>query len=163
MNIFATYDSPIQSALALDDKRLVKMILETAQMLSTALRRHGVGNGPHYKSAYQKHPCTLWTGRTRGNFGWLVDHGLALCAIYSSIYKRVHGCEGVIQFADRNRHKVPSGSLQPFVDCTEFKIRIDLSVCERYRLFMNLKWTERDSRPPVWTRRKTPDWYKGRT
>lgn len=158
MNIFVTSHCPIQSALELDNKRIVKMILETAQMLSTALRRHGVGNGPHYKSAYQKHPCTLWTGRTRGNFGWLVDHGLSLCAIYSSIYGRVHASEGVIQFADRNRKKIPAGSLQPFADCAEFKHRTDLNIHERYQMFMNYKWNHRDTTPPVWSRRKTPIW-----
>lgn len=138
------------------------MILETAQMLSTALRRHGLGNGPHYKSAYQGHPCTIWAGATRGNFEWLCDHGLALCAIYSSTRKRTHKSEAVIQFCYRNAKKIPAGPLREFADCTEFKHRTDLPVIERYRLFMNLKWNHRDPEKnltPTWLRRKRPDWY----
>lgn len=46
MNIFATDISPVACAKALNDKRVVKMVLETAQMLSTAVHMH---NAPRIK------------------------------------------------------------------------------------------------------------------
>ena len=64
MNIFYFSDCPITSAKAQPDKMLVKMPLETAQMLCTAHRivgsedycnEHGL-----YKKAYWNHPCTVW-------------------------------------------------------------------------------------------------------
>lgn len=155
MNIFATSISPVESALALDDKRLNKMILESAQMLSTALRRHGVGNGPHYRSAYQNHPCTLWTGNTRKNYLWLCDHALAMCAIYSATRKRTHSCERVIQFCYRMSDKIKSGELKDFTDCT--KINLDLPITQKYKVCLKLKW-DNDIQTPTWKNRKVPDW-----
>lgn len=158
MNIFVTSLDPVQSALWLDDKRVNKMITESAQMLSTVLRRHGYSSDEIYKSAYERHPCTLWTGRTSGNFSWLVDHALGLCAIYRCLQYRDHGAARVVRCADINRGIIPAGPLQEFEDCTEFKDRTDLTVIERYRLFMNLKWNTRDKSPPVWRKRELPPW-----
>lgn len=159
MNIFCTDSSPIRSAMYLDDVRINKMIVESAQMLSTVIRRYGVGNGIHYKSAYQNHPCTLWAGETRGNFLWLCDHALAMCAIYTKTRGREHASERVIQFCYKLAHKVKAGDVTEFADCTEFKDRKDIPIIERYRLFMNLKWNERDKKNPTWRNRKVPDWY----
>lgn len=41
MNIFISSPSPTKSAKFLDNSRLIKMILETAQLLSTSLRFYG--------------------------------------------------------------------------------------------------------------------------
>ncbi len=41
------------------DKHVVKMILESAQLLSTAVRLSGIDAG--YKAAYKNHPCAIWT------------------------------------------------------------------------------------------------------
>jgi len=160
MNIFCTHLCPIQSALALDDKRVVKMVVETAQMLSAALHRHGYEKSDIYKPSYVKHPCTLWAGNTRTNFTWLCDHGLALCAIYSAIYGREHKSQSIIQKCHDLVAHIPDGDLREFADCTEFKTYTNLSIHERYRMFMNLKWNTRDKTPPKFTRRKTPTWKR---
>lgn len=158
MNIFCTSDCPVKSAEWLDDKRLVKMILETGQLLSTVLRKQGCQSDLLYKSAYQNHPCTLWSGKTRGNFDWLVAHGLAMCSLYTKVYGRRHSTQDLIEFSAKSSSLVREGGLQEFCDCTEFKHRTDLPVTERYRLFMILKWTERDTRPPVFSKRDRPSW-----
>jgi malate/lactate dehydrogenase len=44
MNIFATSPCPIQSAKALDDKRIVKMCSESLQLLVTALHANVIGD-----------------------------------------------------------------------------------------------------------------------
>lgn len=49
MNIFATDPCPIKSAQFLDDKRVIKMILESAQMLCTALHQLGYDKEIPYK------------------------------------------------------------------------------------------------------------------
>ena len=64
MNIFVPYPDSMKCAEALDDLRLNKMILETAQLLSTAARFHGyVGNV--YGSTHINHPCSVWARQTR--------------------------------------------------------------------------------------------------
>ena len=61
MNIFVTSNCPILSAQALDNKRVVKMVLETAQVLSTAIFiNSGITYDGIYKPTHLKHSCTIW-------------------------------------------------------------------------------------------------------
>ena len=90
MNIFYFDDCPVKSAEAQPDKMLVKMPLETAQMLCTA---HRVLDGDDYadsvglyKEAYKNHPCTVWARQSRGNYEWLYTHFLALGMEYTYRY-----------------------------------------------------------------------------
>ena len=94
MNIFYFYDSPIQSAEAQPDKMLVKMPLETAQMLCTAHREldgdgYADANGL-YKRAYWNHPCTIWARESWDNYRWLYKHFIALGDEYKHRYGREH-------------------------------------------------------------------------
>ena len=91
MNIFYFDECPVISAEAQPDKMLVKMPLETAQMLCTA---HRVLDGDEYadsvglyKTAYKNHPCTVWARQSRGNYEWLYVHFLALAMEYNFRYK----------------------------------------------------------------------------
>ena len=70
MNIFHLDKNPITCAEYHCDKHVVKMILETAQMLSTAYRKNFNDGEKLYKSAYPNHPITLWVGSTGENFFW---------------------------------------------------------------------------------------------
>lgn len=140
MNIFATYDSPIDSALALDDIRMNKMIVESAQMLSTALAFNAFFHADLYKPCYENHPCTVWTRKSRKNFLWLCNHAMAMCAIFRMINGYSHKTERVIDLASKNSIKVREGELTEFADCTTFKHRTDIPVIDRYKLFMNEKW-----------------------
>ncbi len=94
MNIFYFYDCPIASAKAQPDKMLVKMPLETAQMLCTAHREldgdgYADANGL-YKRAYWNHPCTVWTRDCYDNYKWLYNHFLALGDEYTYRYGKSH-------------------------------------------------------------------------
>lgn len=112
MNIFAVRPSPEEAARDLCDKHVVKMPLETAQMLCTALARHGVTDTP-YKPCFQNHPCTKWAGDTMGNYIWLARHGLALCAEYTRRYGREHRCQAVIEWCRAAQDVIPWGDLTP--------------------------------------------------
>lgn len=94
MNIFAVHKCPTKSARALPDKLIVKMPLETAQMLSTAHRILS----PHeyceikgiYKPAFVNHPCTIWTRKTHENYRWVLEHFITLCEEYYIRYGKYH-------------------------------------------------------------------------
>ena len=111
MNIFVTDADPIQSALNLPDKHVVKMPLETCQMLAIIYSDwyYGVGNlhkldGTPYRTAhgaFRKHPCTIWAADNQYNLAWLIMHGLALCEEYTLRYHKVHACQDVIHQATR--------------------------------------------------------------
>ena len=94
MNIFYFYKSPTLSAQAQPDKMLVKMPLETAQMLCTA---HRILDGDEYadqeglyKEAYMNHPCTIWARESSANYWWLYSHFIALGAEYTYRYGKRH-------------------------------------------------------------------------
>ena len=90
MNIFHLDKDPRICAEYHCDKHVVKMILETAQMLSTAYRKKFGDNDDLYKTAYPKHPMTIWVGDSGDNFFWsvqLLDQPLYQ---YTVRYKKVH-------------------------------------------------------------------------
>ena len=76
------------------DKHVVKMPLETTQMLSTVHWRYN-NDGP-YLPVHQKHPCTLWAGQTVENYIWLWKLGIALCEEFTHRYDKVHSCERIL-------------------------------------------------------------------
>ena len=102
MNIFVTDPCPIQSARNLPDKHIVKMPLETCQMLAIIYSDwyYGVGklhklDGTPYatkRGAFRHHPCTQWAARSPYNLAWLITHGLALCHEYNARYGKHHAC-----------------------------------------------------------------------
>lgn len=73
MNIFVLDTDPAIAASYHCDQHLHKMILESAQMLSTAAHiREFKDIFPYlYKAAYVNHPCTLWAQESNHNIHWL--------------------------------------------------------------------------------------------
>ena len=76
MNIFVLDKNPTKAANMLCDKHVVKMIVETAQMLCTTAHVNGHLSVP-YKATHKNHPCTLWSNESSANWDWLVEHGEA--------------------------------------------------------------------------------------
>ena len=73
MNICHLHHGPEICASYHCEKHVVKMILETGQMLSTAYHRHCGIDEQLYKPAYPKHPMTIWVGDSLGNYMWSMD------------------------------------------------------------------------------------------
>jgi len=90
MNIFVTNPDPVLSAEALDLKRVIKMITESYQLMSTALHLNGLT--PFYKPTHAGHPCTKWVAESATNYQWLLMHVDALCSIYTARYQKTHLC-----------------------------------------------------------------------
>lgn len=90
MNIFVLDRDPVIAAQMQCDKHVVKMILESAQMLSTVHRQYGNDDVQLYKSTHKHHPCTLWAAASRSNYRWLYDHFRALNDEYFYRYYRGH-------------------------------------------------------------------------
>ena len=94
MNIFYFSYNVLLNARLLDDKRLIKMILETTQLLSNALFLHHKQNP--YKPTHLRHPCTLWASKTEGNWKWLKQYGIALSNEYTKRYNKEHKCYKIL-------------------------------------------------------------------
>ena len=161
MNIFALDKCPMQSAQWLDDIRKNKMILESAQMLSTAVRVLSPDTDLSvYKVAYLNHPCTIWARQSRDNFKWLLSHMSHLFLQKDGLHKSANLLTDFQKYADSGYF--PNEELTPFANCARNLERgVDYSehtdTHEAYRLYMNDRWKERKI-TLTWRWGKEPDW-----
>ncbi len=127
MNIFVLHTEPDKAARQMCDKHVPKMIVESAQMMASAVRRYGATDeqfieygiltkaGKPYRGGYKNHPCTLWAGDTFGNFAWLTDHALALCVEYTSRFGKKHACyDAIVALYNVGRNWIGAGKRTPF-------------------------------------------------
>ena len=158
MNIFVTDPCPIQSARNLPDKHIVKMPLETCQMLAIIYSDWYYGVGKLYKKdgtpyrtahgAFRKHPCTIWAAANQYNLAWLIRHGYALCTEYALRYDKDHTCFDVIEQAERIYHKcfdeplsIASSKVTEFTRAMPEYIKYNdrISTIEAYKYYLNTK------------------------
>lgn len=155
MNIFATSQCPIESAKFLDDKRANKMCLETAQLLSTALRVNGYKGEDVYKIAHLNHPSSIWTRTTQGNYKWLLEHFRALCEEYNRRTGKIHASSKLLAIFERGISLIPEGERMPFSNNArnltkgvDFTHETDVTLA--YQLYLSSRW-ESDKREPKWS------------
>ena len=93
MNIFYLHECPDKAARLQYNKHVVKMILESAQMLCTAHHCYGdkwqKENVP-YKQAHLNHPSTIWARRSKATYMWLFKHMMGLGYEYWLRYGKQH-------------------------------------------------------------------------
>ena len=93
MNIFYLDKCPDKAARLQYNKHVVKMILESAQMLCTAHHCYGSAeqkaNVP-YKQAHLNHPSTIWARQSKSTYMWLYNHMMALGTEYYVRYGKTH-------------------------------------------------------------------------
>jgi len=89
MNIFYLSRDPHEAARLQCDRHVVKMILETAQLLSTA---HNELDGTQvaYKSTHKNHPSAVWVRSSANAYVWAWHHLKALGCEYERRYQKVH-------------------------------------------------------------------------
>jgi hypothetical protein len=146
MNIFVLDENPVTAAKYMDDVRLPKMCVESAQMMAASLRRHGATDeqmpltkaGKPYKGGYKHHPCTIFAGDSRDNFMWLSHHALALCDEYIGRFNKVHACHGPIKLMSTMLHIIPEGGLTPFAQAMPDEYKDD-DVVKAYRSYYKSK------------------------
>jgi hypothetical protein len=100
MNIFYLHHAAPLAARMHCDIHVVKMILETAQILCTVHHIHGNGHAVPYKPTHARHPSVLWAADSKMHYDWLQQLGVYLCNEYSLRYNtRRHACEDYIKGA----------------------------------------------------------------
>jgi hypothetical protein len=152
MNIFAVHVDPEVAARSLCDKHVVKMPLETAQMLCAVSWRFYVP--APYKVTHPKHPCILWAGETAANWLWLLRHGLALCSEYERRYWRVHASQKVLFWCQEHGGRPEEGSQTPFVQALPKELQQEDAVLAYRAYYLRDKarfarWTL-PAEPPAW-------------
>ena len=165
MNIFVTDPNPNTSAQCLPDKHIVKMPLETCQMLAIVASDkwgHNFGTLPKLdgtpyrtdKGAFRNHPCTIWA---QSHWTWLILHGLALCKEYTHRYGKIHSCQSTIAHCT---HIFPLQESDPtefaFAGPDEFKYDTSIDIFTAYKRYIASKpWVANNylrdpSRKPSW-------------
>ncbi len=156
MNLFYTEDDPRDAAISLCDKHVVKMILETAQMLSTAHRLSETPQAPFvYKMTHQNHPSTKWLRSSQIAYKWGLEHLQALFQEYTYRYGKVHKTEREkLEYLKVIPKDLPE---LPFVDppqCMYDECR-GLDTVLAYRAYYR---TRRNEIQMNWTKRSKPQW-----
>ena len=156
MNIFVLDNDPKLAAQFHCDKHVVKMVLESAQMLSAV---HTILDGPQeglYKVSHANHPCTKWVRESNNNYNWMYCLFLELCTEYTFRYGKTHLC--ATKFLDRFMtppKNIPVGykTPQPLAMPDDYKVS---DVVQSYRNYYKgakvdfAKWAKA---------RKEPDWW----
>ncbi len=161
MNIFYLDYDPTESARCLVDKHVVKMPIESAQLLSTAHRvldgTEELCNVTLYKKTHQNHPSAKWVRNSIEHYRWLYQHYISICVEYTRRYGKKHKSQ-TLQYAlsITPKHLPNDGFVEPpQVMPNEYKSE---STVEAYRdYYRNEKkdiasWSNTIS-PPNWFNR----------
>ncbi len=151
MNIFILDLDPAVCARYHVNSHVSKMILESAQLLCTAILHHG--GEAQYKQAHKNHPCAIWARETRANFNWLVDLGLELAKEFEFRYQNKHKSAEVIKDCSAKASFIPDGELTVFAQAMPDEYKNPDAVIA-YRAYYNgakrklAKWQPREQ--PFW-------------
>ena len=176
MNIFYLDKDPKVCAQMHVDKHCIKMILEYAQLLSTAHRFLDgdaiVGLSPSgrkrttyvlnsaldsilYSATHINHPSAVWVRQSDANYAWLYRLFGALMDEYTHRYGKIHSCERLSQALSYRPKNIPVG---PFTEPTpampdEVKIPGD-SIASYRNYYINNK-----NHLANWKKRNIPSWF----
>lgn len=161
MNIFYLDDCPVKSAQLMNDQHVVKMILESAQLLSTA---HWVLDGytRAYRKTHENHPSAIWVRESSSNYMWLFEHLQALIAEHKYRYpkSRTHKTTEVLDVLSKAPHRLPRGSLTPIRLAMPDYLQSLYRGTEAYRMYYSLhKRVRINNKPYTWTIREIPEWF----
>ena len=152
MNIFILDYDVKKCAKYHVDKHVVKMILETAQLLCGV---HWVANSEApYKLSHKNHPCSIWARESLTNYLYLCELGLELCYEYTYRYGKKHKSQQVIEWCIENKPNIKDiGFTEPAKAMPdEYKVK---SVVESYRNY----YREAKSGFANWKNREMPEWF----
>jgi hypothetical protein len=152
MNIFLLSTDPREAAEAHCDKHVVKMILETAQLLYCA---HWVLDPDNllanaYRKTHPNHPCAIWVRESVENYRWLSDLGICLCQEYTYRYGKTHKTETHINWLSDNFPPLPEIERTPFRMAMpdEFKNADPVIAYKQYYLGAKQRMLIYSKRPP---------------
>jgi len=166
MNIFILSSDPHEAAQMQCNRHVVKMVCESAQILSTAIHlRDPIRYSEYacclYKPTHKHHPCVRWAMATSDNFDWLVKHSLELCDEYTRRYKRVHASQRVIECASEfaGEEFYRCGNFKhhsPFAQAMPEKYRNHDDAVQAYRNY----YVGEKAKFAAWEpRTKVPEWW----
>lgn len=154
MNIFWLDKDPVLCAQYHNDKHIVKMPLELAQLLCTAHHEYGTATPQMYKPTHRNHPCAIWVRESPENYFRTYKLYVALLIEYEHRYGRKHksGELSAILALAPNTHITDSSTEPPQCMPDDCKHEDYIQAYRQY--YRQHKRSIAD-----WTRRADPPWY----
>lgn len=153
MQVFILDKNPKTSAKMQCDKHVVKMILESAQILSTV---HHLQKTDYVDKVYVpthiKHPCVIWANDSKKNYVWLLKHLKALLKEYEYRYNKQHKTKNIFKYLKNIPKNLKNKKLY-FVLATPDKYKQKDPVKAYQDYYINEK-----SHFLKYTKRKKPKW-----
>lgn len=162
MNIFVLSKEPIMAAKAMCDQHVVKMILESTQLLCGALPNNSFAG--QYKQTHMNHPCSVWTRTNDINYSWLYYHAISLCNEYTKRFDKIHKSHLIVLECAKQKKIIDDFEEEhiDFVMAMPDEIKSD-DVVQSYRKYYNTKafeWWSKE-RPMRWTNALPHSWFHG--
>lgn len=160
MNIFVLDLDQTKCAEYHNCRHLVKMVTETAQLLSTAVNVRG-GNAP-YKTTHLNHPCSIFTRATRDNYAWVLELFDKLLYEYRYRYYRNHKCGNHLPYFAQQGWRFDAGAMTPFALAMPDYCKLDDAVSSYRNYYIKEKrhlanWSPADG--PNRRGRPVPFWW----
>lgn len=153
MNIFVLDMNPIICAEYHNNKHVIKMILETGQLLSNA--HYFVGKSGICKPTHFNHPCSKWARTSQDNYIWLSQLGYALCNEYTYRYDKTHKWQDNMQWLRDNIPDLPKTNITPFVQAMPDYCKVEKDAVSAYRKYYCME----KQHIAKWKMRPIPEWY----
>lgn len=182
INIFYIEVDPYRAAESMVDRHVVKMVLETAQLLSTAHRvLDGVeitkkvyveGSLPAryrnkkkwqlpderdtkmYSATHVNHPSAIWVRQSNNNYNWLYCHFVGLLKEYTHRYGKVHKCDAMKLTLSFPPNNIPVGYFTPPTPAMPDEYKVGADVLASYRKY----YIHGKSHLHKYTKRYSPEW-----
>lgn len=157
MNIFYLHHNPRKCAKWHVDRHVVKMILETCQLLCTAIWLSG--GTAHCKATHKNHPSAIWARANKSNWLWLQSLGIELCKEYTFRYGKRHKLEPII--AALIVPNIPDGDFYPPTPAMPDQYKIGNSMlCYRYYYAEGKKHLHNWATRHAWKNRTIPSFIQ---
>ena len=175
MNIFYVDANPSVAAECLVDKHVVKMVLESSQLLSTAHRvldgvqSQVITNGRKkkvwtledarenvmYAATHINHPSAVWVRQSVENYTWLVEHLFSLMDEYTYRYGKIHKCQGELSYMLSSPPKnLEAYDWTPMPSCMDEKYIVSDDPIVNYRYYYKFGKVDLHA----WKNRIPPKW-----
>ena len=156
MNIFYLDECPDKAARLQYNKHVVKMILESAQMLCAAHHILGDPDDVPYKLAHKNHPSTIWVRSSHMHYRYLYDLFVALCDEYTYRYGKQHASDRQLRVPlAKAPDNIPQVAWNPPPQCMPEEYKMTSSVLAYRKYYINDKGSF-----STWKNRPTPYWFR---
>jgi hypothetical protein len=154
MNIFLLDYDVKKCAQSHVDKHVVKMILETAQLLCGVHWVTDSQSTAPYKLSHKNHPCAIWTRESLSNYLYLCELGLELSYEYTYRYGKRHKSQDVIEWCIVNKPNIEDKGFTEPAKAMPDEYKVADAVQSYRNYYMGAK-----SDFAVWKNREMPEWY----